>query len=456
MTLLALGLNHLSAPLDLRGRFAVPQDRLAPVLQGLREHLSARGAPSAGVALLSTCNRTELYIGTPDAPALLPPVEAWLAAQGATAPEQLREHRYVCEGSEVARHVFRVAAGLDSAVLGEPQILGQLKTAVRAADSAGLLGSTLQQLFQRSFAVAKAVRSGTEIGSHSVSFAAAAVQVAQQLFGDLAQQRVLFVGAGEMIELMATHFAARSPAAIAVANRSPARAKALAERLHGVALPLVGLDGRLQEFDIIVSCTASSLPLIGLGAVQRALKARKRRPLLMFDLAVPRDIEADVGLLNDAYLYTVDDLARLAAEGGERRQAAVQQAEALVDQGVSQFSQWLAQRHSVPLVQALLRQGEHWGEIEIQRARKALTRGDDVDQVLAMMACGLTRKLMHGTLAGLRNSHGTVHQQWAETAQRCFLADVLEAAVPPTAEMTRAATSHPASTCPVSSRRDLH
>ncbi|PTT79972.1 glutamyl-tRNA reductase, partial [Pelomonas sp. HMWF004] len=354
-------------------------------------------------------------------------------------------HRYVREGAEVARHAFRVAAGLDSAVLGEPQILGQIKSAVRTADSAGLLGATLQQLFQRSFSVAKAVRSHTEIGSHSVSLAAAAVRVAQHVFGDLSAQRVLFIGAGEMIELMATHFAARKPASMTVANRSPARAQALAERLGAEALPLAGLDRRLHEFDIIISCTASSLPLIGLGAVQRALKARKRRPMLMFDLAVPRDIEAEVEQLPDAFLYTVDDLARRAAEGGERRQAAVQQAEALVDQGVSEFSQWLEQRGSVPLVQALLRQAEHWGDLELQRARRAMARGDSMEQVLAQMACGLSRKLMHGTLAGLHHSSGEAHQAWVQAAQRCFLADG-----PDLAE----ATPHHTGTCPVAHGHD--
>ena len=431
MTVLTLGLNHVSAPLDLRGRFAVPLDRLGTTLQGLRAHLAARGADNTGLALLSTCNRTELYLGHADAQALLPQAEAWLAAQGGAAPEQLRPHRYVREGAEAARHAFRVAAGLDSAVLGEPQILGQLKSAVRSAESEGLLGSTLQQLFQRSFAVAKAVRSSTEIGSHAVSFAATAVQLAQQIFGDLHQQRVLFVGAGEMIELFATHVAAKAPAAMAVANRSPARADQLAARLGGTALPLAGLDKRLHSFDIIISCTASSLPLIGLGAVQRALRARKRRPMLMFDLAVPRDIEAEVGQLPDVYLYTVDDLARRAAAGGERRQAAVQQAEILVDQGVHQFSQWLEKRGSVPLVQALLRQSQDWGTLELQRARRALARGEAVDQVMAQLACGLTRKLMHGTLAGLHHSSGAEHQAWVQTAQRCFLGEPAADPVPP-------------------------
>lgn len=421
MSLLALGLNHHSAPLDLRGRFAVPQERLASVLQGLREHLQGHGAPQAGLALLSTCNRTELYLGAEDAPALLPPLEGWLAAQGGTQTEQLRPHRYVREGTEVARHAFRVASGLDSAVLGEPQILGQLKVAVRTADDAGLLGSTLQQLFQRSFAVAKAVRSGTEIGQHPVSLAAAAVRQAQRLFGGLEGLRVLFIGAGQMIELMATHISARGPAAMAVANRSAARSQALAARLQGQALPLTGLDARLHEFDLVISCTASSLPLIGLGAVQRALKRRQRRPMLMFDLAVPRDIEAEVEQLSDVYLYTIDDLARLASEGGARRQAAVQQAEALVDRGVHQFSQWLMQRDSVPLVQALVSRSEHWGEQALAKARRALARGEPAEQVMATLACQLSRKLMHGTLAGLHHSRGVEHAAWVAAAQRCFL-----------------------------------
>ncbi|RZS58538.1 glutamyl-tRNA reductase [Sphaerotilus mobilis] len=419
--LLAVGLNHASAPLDLRGRYAVPVDRLASTLQGLREHLLARGAPATGLTLLSTCNRTELYLGGSDAADLLAPVETWFAAQGGAGPDDLRPHRYVHQDADVARHAFRVAAGLDSAVLGEPQILGQLKTAVRTADAAGMLGGTLQQLFQRSFAVAKAVRSGTEIGAHPVSLAAAAVRIALQLFGDLSQQRVLFIGAGEMIDLVATHLAARAPAAIAVANRSLERAEALAGRLGGTALPLVGLDRRLHEFDLIVSCTASSLPLVGLGAVQRALRARRRRPMLMFDLAVPRDIEAEVGGLDDVYLYTVDDLASRAAEGGERRLAAVQAAESLVDAGVDHFRLWLARRASVPLVQAVLAQGESWREQELQRARRALTRGAPVDEVLQLLSATLTRKLLHGALAGLHHSKGEEHAAWTDAAQRCFL-----------------------------------
>jgi len=425
MSLMALGLNHASAPLDLRGRFAFPVERLAPSLQALRGHLASVQSPASGLTILSTCNRTELYVGlAPEAapePALLLPVIHWLAEQGGTSPQALREHSYLLQGEAVARHAFRVASGLDSMVLGEPQILGQLKTAVREADDVGVLGTTLQQLFQRSFSVAKAVRSGTEIGAHAVSMAAAVLRLAQQLFGDLSQRRVLFVGAGEMIELVATHFTARAPRAMAVANRSVERGEALAGRLGAELLPLVGLDRRLAEFDIVVSCTASSLPLIGLGAVQRARAARKREPMLMIDLAVPRDIEADVGRLEDVYLYTVDDLLQRVQQGGERRQAAVEQAEALVDAGVCRFSQWLEQRCSVPLIQQLRQRSDHWRQLELERARRALARGEGVDQVLEQLAGSLSAKLMHGTLAGLRASRGSEHSDWAAAARRCFL-----------------------------------
>ena len=305
----------------------------------------------------------------------------WLR-RAASASAQLSAHTYVVENRAAARHAFRVASGLDSMVLGEPQILGQMKQAVREADEAGTLGATLHQLFQRSFAVAKEVRTSTDIGAHSVSMAAAAVRLAAQLFEDLREQRVLFVGAGEMIELVATHFAAREPKSIALANRTFERGESLAARFGGQALRLAELPERLHEFDIVVSCTASSLPIIGLGAVERALKVRRRRPMFMVDLAVPRDIEPEVAQLADVYLYTVDDLSALVQTAGEKRQAAVEQAEAIIDAGVQSFAHWLDQRAAVPLIQALNRQADDWRATELARARRLLARGDDTDAVL--------------------------------------------------------------------------
>ncbi|MCI1192482.1 glutamyl-tRNA reductase [Calidifontimicrobium sp. SYSU G02091] len=420
MSVFALGLNHTTAPLDLRGRFAFAPEQLPPVLRGFRERLQ-RAMPEA--ALVSTCNRTELYVAArPDAVRdLVTPALGWLAEQGGVSAAQLQSHTYVMEDRAAARHAFRVAAGLDSMVLGEPQILGQMKQAVRGADEAGTLGTTLHQLFQRSFSVAKEVRTSTEIGAHSISMAAAAVRLASQLFEDLREVKVLFVGAGEMIELVATHFAAREPKLMAVANRTLERGEKLAGRFGAQALRLADLPQRLHEFDAVVSCTASTLPIIGLGAVERALKARRHRPMFMVDLAVPRDIEPEVGGLSDVYLYTVDDLSTLVQTAGEKRQAAVAQAEAIIDAGVQSFVHWLDQRASVPLIQAINRQADDWREIELARARRMLARGESVDAVLDALSRGLTHKLLHGAYAELHAADGEQREQVADTVSRLFL-----------------------------------
>jgi len=419
MSVLALGLNHTTAPLDLRGKFAFAPERIAPVLQAFRQRVPR--APE--VAIVSTCNRTELYVaGEPaQAGALAAPALDWLADIGGVAAPMLRHHSYVLEGGSAARHAFRVASGLDSMVLGEPQILGQMKQAVREADTAGTLGSTLHQMFQRSFSVAKEVRSSTEIGAHSISMAAAAVRLASQLFEDLSDSRVLFVGAGEMIELVATHFAARSPRSMTVANRTLERGEKLAGRFGAEAIRLADLTQRLHEFDAVISCTASSLPIIGLGAVERALKARKHRPIFMVDLAVPRDIEPEIARLSDVYLYTVDDLSTLVQTAGEKRQAAVQQAEAIIETGVQGFVHWLGQRGTVPLIKALNAQADDWRQAEIARARRLLARGESVDAVLDALSRGLTQKMLHGALAELHAADAEQRAQLAGTVSRLFL-----------------------------------
>ena len=420
MSVFALGLNHTTAPLDLRGRLAFSSEQLTPALRALRERLQ-RDMPEA--ALVSTCNRTELYVAADPKAVheLVRPTVDWLAEQGGVSGAHLQAFTYVREDRDAARHAFRVASGLDSMVLGEPQILGQMKQAVRQADEAGTLGTTLHQLFQRSFSVAKEVRTATEIGSHSISMAAAAVRLASQLFEDLKDIHVLFVGAGEMIELVATHFSARSPKSMAVANRTLERGERLASRFGAQAVRLADLPSRLHEFDAVISCTASSLPIIGLGAVERALKARRNRPMFMVDLAVPRDIEPEVAQLHDVYLYTVDDLSALVQTAGEKRQAAVEQAEAIIDSGVQSFSHWLDQRAAVPLIQALNRQAEDWGAIELQRARKLLSRGEPVEAVMEALARGLTHKMLHGTLAELHAADGEEREHLASTVSRLFL-----------------------------------
>ena len=415
MAVWALGLNHTTAPLDLRGRFAFAVDQMGPTLATLRHSF----APDSEVAILSTCNRTEIYCAGSEVQ--MQQTMVWLAKSGGITANDLKGHTYALLKADAARHAFRVASGLDSMVLGEPQILGQMKDAVRAASEAGALGTTLNQLFQRSFAVAKEVRSSTEIGAHSISMAAAAVRLASQLFEDLSETRVLFVGAGEMIELCATHFAAKNPKAIAIANRTLERGEKLATQFSGEVMRLADLPQRLHEFDVVISCTASTLPLIGLGAVERALKQRKHRPMFMVDLAVPRDIEPEVKSLEDVYLYSVDDLSNVVQTGQANRQAAVAQAEAIIDAGVQSFEHWMDQRSNVPLIQQLNAQSEDWRSAELARARKAIAKGDDVDAVLESLSRGLTQKMLHGAMAELHAGDAQSRERARHAIEHFFL-----------------------------------
>ena len=417
MAVWALGLNHNTAPLDLRGRFAFALDQLEPVLSGLRGSLSRRGE----AAILSTCNRTEIYCAAEQSD--LNQVLEWLAKSGGVSKEHLLAHSYTLHDAQAARHAFRVASGLDSMVLGEAQILGQMKSAVRAADDAGALGTTLHQLFQRSFAVAKEVRTSTEIGAHSISMAAASVRLASQVFEDLAEVGILFVGAGEMIELCATHFAARQPKKMTIANRTLERGEKLAVHFGADVMRLADLPDRLHEFDVVVSCTASSLPLIGLGAVERALSKRRHRPMFMVDLAVPRDIEPEVQSLDDIYLYTVDDLSGVIETGQANRKAAVEQAEVIIEAGVQNFLNWLDQRSVVPLIQQLQSQAELWRQHELQRAHKLLAKGEPVEAVLEAMAKGLSQKLLHGAMAELHSGDHESRERARFAVEHFFLRD---------------------------------
>jgi len=394
MRLVTLGINHTTAPIALRERVAFPAEHIIDAVRQLRSEAS--GAVTE-TAILSTCNRTEIYCASDAQLELISgPIHEWLANYHRMPSAQLAPHLYAFDQSEAVRHAFRVACGLDSMVLGEPQILGQMKQAMRDADAAGTMGTFLHQLFQRTFSVAKEVRSTTTIGAHSVSMAAAAVRLAQRIFESLSEQRVLFIGAGEMIELCATHFAAQHPKSLTVANRTVERGAALAQRFGGRAISLGELPVRLPEFDIVVSSTASALPIIGLGMVERAIRLRRHRPIFMVDLAVPRDVEAEVSRLDDVYLYTVDDLGKIVAEGFENRQAAVAQAEVIIDEQVRHFMHWLDARGIVPVIRDLHRRGEALRQTELERAKRMLARGDDPAQVLEMLSQGLTNKFLHG------------------------------------------------------------
>ncbi|MEX2239907.1 MAG: glutamyl-tRNA reductase [Burkholderiales bacterium] len=411
MTLFALGLSHSTAPLPVRERVVFHVEKLFDALGEL-----TRGRHVAEAAILSTCNRTELYLsaGEPQTAA------EWLAQYHRLQPEELRPYLYTLPQDQAVRHTFRVAAGLDSMVLGEPQILGQMKQAVRAAEAAGTLGTVLHKLFQRTFAVAKEVRSTTRVGANSVSMAAAAVKLAARIFPSLKDQKVLFIGAGEMIELCATHFAAQAPARIAVANRTLERAQALAHRFAGHALELRSLAAHLQDYDIVVSCTASSLPILGKGLVERALRARKHRPMFMVDLAVPRDIEAEVAELDDVFLYTLDDLHAIVQGNLDARRSALEQAEAIIETQVGQFMHWMAARASVPLIRQLRDQGEAARRYELERALRRLQRGDDPKAVLEALSQGLTNKLLHAPTQALNESAGDERQALAALIERLY------------------------------------
>ncbi|KAF7598556.1 MAG: glutamyl-tRNA reductase [Candidatus Dactylopiibacterium carminicum] len=411
MSLYALGLNHNTAPLALREQLTFPVGDLAESLAQLRDGFGVEEA-----ALLSTCNRTELYCKGGDPLR----VAQWMAWARDVSFDQLRNGLYTHADAEAVRHIFRVACGLDSMVLGEPQILGQLKGAVRFAESAGALGSNLHKLFQQSFSVAKQVRSHTELGYHTVSMAAASVQLAARIFERMSDVRVLFVGAGEMVELCAAHFAGAHPKGMAVVNRSRVRAETLAERFPMEVLPLESLADSLPAHDVVISCTASPVPLIGQGMVARALRLRRRRPMVMVDLAVPRDIEPEVGRLDDIFLYTVDDLERIVSLGHESRQAAAAEAEAMVELEVDNYWRWLARRDALPAIRLLREHVEQMRQVELQRAKRMLARGDDPERVIDAITQALGNKLLHEPTRYLNQAEGQEIRHAVATVQQVF------------------------------------
>ncbi|MEZ0232475.1 MAG: glutamyl-tRNA reductase [Methylophilaceae bacterium] len=401
MHLFTVGVNHTTAPIDVRENVAFQNEKLGHALRDLSMH----GIHEA--AILSTCNRTEVYCNTENPQKAL----EWLAQYHKLQPQNIQPYMYTLPSQESVKHAFRVASGLDSMVLGEAQILGQMKQAVKIAENAGTLGTLLHKLFQRTFTVAKEVRTATNIGASSISMAAASVKLAQRIFGSLHNQKVLFIGAGEMIELCAEHFATHQPKSITVANRTLERGNAIAQGIGGDAILLADLPDRLSEFDIVITSTASQLPILGLGMVERAIKTRKHRPIFMVDLAVPRDIEPEVGELDDIFLYTVDDLASVVQEGLVNRQEAATQAEAIIDLRVENFMQWLKTRDSVPTIRALRDQAERYRRNELEKAQKMIARGEDPTLVLESLSNALTNKLLHGPSHALSNMQGDNHEQ---------------------------------------------
>lgn len=399
MQLFTIGVNHTTAPISIRENVAFTNANLRHALSDLTTNNAAEAA------ILSTCNRTEIYVqsATPE------PIVHWLAQYHRLDLINIQPYTYTLTNENAVKHAFRVASGLDSMVLGEPQILGQFKQSVKIAQDAGTLGTMLHKLFQRTFEVAKEVRTNTDIGASSISMAAAAVKLAQRIFGDITQQKVLFIGAGDMIELCADHFATQKPKLMLVANRTLERGTQLAEKIGGSAILLQDLPTHFADFDIIITSTASQLPIVGLGMVERAVKSRRHRPIFMVDLAVPRDIEPEVAQLDDVFLYTVDDLAQVVNDGMENRQAAALDAETIVTARVETFMQWLAKRDAVPTIKALRDQAEATRQAELEKALKLIQKGESPERVLEALSNALTNKFLHAPSHALNQAHGDEH-----------------------------------------------
>lgn len=411
MQLFAFGINHQTAPLSVREQLAFGVDAIESALRDLVSHGAAKEA-----TILSTCNRTEVYCSTGQPAHTVD----WLAAYHKLPVSEIEPYVYRLPQEQAVKHAFRVASGLDSMVLGEPQILGQMKQAVRHAEQAGTLGFMLHKLFQRTFSVAKDVRTQTEIGANLISMAAAAVKLAERIFPSISEQRILFIGAGEMIELNAVHFAARNPKHITVANRTLERAQVLARRINGHPITLNELPEQLAQHDIIVSCTASPLPILGKGMVERALKQRKHRPLFIVDLAVPRDVEKEVAELDDVFLYTVDDLSEVVRDGLDARQGAVKEAEVIIEAGVSDFVHWMQSREVVPTIRTLRDHAERQRRHEMEKALRLLAKGESPEKVLESLSNGLTNKFLHAPTQTLNQAQENERQQLLDAVHRIY------------------------------------
>jgi len=397
MPLIALGLNHLTAPVSLREQVAFDA---AAAPEALDELVRQPGVEEA--MILSTCNRTELYCsvaeGFEGAPGL------WLSRQHRMTPQRLDEFLYRHDEHEAVRHMFRVATGLDSMVLGEPQILGQVKDAYQQARSAQSLRAPMERLLQHTFAVAKRVRTDTRIGAHTVSVAYTAVRLAEQVFTDLRQACVLLIGAGETIELAARHLTDKKVRRLIVANRTPENAQELASRYGGYAISLADLPRHLAEADIVISSTASRQPVVTRSMVADAIVARRRRPMFMVDIAVPRDIEAEVAQLDDVYLYGIDDLKQVIDENRRSREMAAREADAIIDLQVERYMSWRrALNLRNPAVDMRMAAEAQRDEV-LAKAQAMLARGRSADEALAFLANTLTNKLLHAPSARLRDA----------------------------------------------------
>jgi glutamyl-tRNA reductase len=412
MGLLTLGINHTCAPIALRERIAFAPEQMTTALNDLVDRNDLTEA-----VILSTCNRTEImawHAGATTAVSIL----QWLADYHRIAIDDLQPCHYIYQQQDALTHTIKVASGLDSMVLGEPQIFGQMKSAVAVARQAGTVHTGLTRVFDYVFRTAKKVRTDTAIGENPVSVAYAAVDLARHIFTDLRQNKALLIGAGETIELVAKHLQQAGVSNIVVANRTLDRAQALAQHLHADAVLLADIPEQLVTTDIVVASTASQLPLLGKGAVERALKIRKHRPILMIDLAVPRDIEPQVDELNDIYLYSVDDLAAIVDDNKGKRVQAASKAEAIIVTGVAAYQRAVRSQSAVASLKLLRSQAENVRDRALRKALQQLRKGEDAETVLQRLARDLTKKLLHTPSVQIKQAGAEGHDDWLHSIRR--------------------------------------
>jgi len=423
MSIITLGLNHKTAPVNIRERLAFSPESLANAVKSLSALVNIKEA-----AILSTCNRTELYCTTENNEELnqqaVEQIVEWLSQFHGLHSSEFSDHIYTHRHTESIRHALQVACGLDSLVLGEPQILGQMKQAYAQANEQGTMGSLLGKLFQHSFSVAKQVRTDTAIGSSPVSVAFAAVSLSKQIFGDLSSLTALMIGAGETIELAARHLQGNNIKHMIIANRSVDKGQALADQFAAEAIALPQIPDYLHKADIVISSTASPLPILGKGAVEKALKKRKHKPMFMCDIAVPRDVEAEVNDLDDVFLYTVDDLHEIIQENIESREEAAEQAREIIENQVEDFLNWERALDSVEVIRDIRENAESISREILQKAQAQLAQGKSADDALAFLARTLTNKLLHQPSATLRQSGENSRHDLLEFARQLFLSTV--------------------------------
>jgi glutamyl-tRNA reductase len=413
MTLLALGLNHTTAPVAIRERVTFGPDI---VVAALRSLCDLPGVSEA--VILSTCNRTELYCHAEEEQ--VDAIREWIGDFHGLMINDISSYLYQHRDDDAVNHLLAVSSGLDSLVLGEPQILGQVKAAFQTACDAGHTGKILRRLFQHAFSTAKQVRTDTAIGDSPVSVAFAAVSLARQIFSDISEQTALLIGAGETIELAARHLHQHGVGRVIVANRTVARARDLAEQIDGFAIGLTELPAHLAEADIVIASTASPLPVLGKGMVERALKARRHRPIFMVDIAVPRDIEPEVAELRDVYLYTVDDLEEVIQENLKSRQEAAEQARDIIEFQVGEFREWLGSLDAVDLIADYRANAEAARDEVLGKAQRMLEAGKPPQEVITFLANTLTNKLLHTPSAQLRNAGSAGQRELLEAANKLF------------------------------------